>query len=261
MTKKIPTPDGLGNEYKSGKSIRDLARRHGISTPTILRMLRELKVETRPESEVRQFPDSLLQEYNAGARISDLVTNYRSNDATVKRAIEEQGGTIRTLAETRHLRAEIKYGNQIRKEYDDGDNVTTLSERHHLSSKTINRLLNLENDIKGAHYNLPRTLRIEYEEGASLNELAEAYQVKKPETIARRIRAQGGQIRMPGSKVPPPYIPTAAEIATIKFSYDKLGNDITQIHEDTGIPHRSIRKVIVDDPDIELRLPPGGRRQ
>lgn len=92
---KIPTPNGLADEYKAGASTVSLGIKYSVSAMTIARMLEEVGIPRRQPQKKIPTPDGLADEYKAGATLVTLAKRYKVGTNTIKRMLLEQGVKIR----------------------------------------------------------------------------------------------------------------------------------------------------------------------
>jgi len=86
---KIPFPPNLAKDYAAGMSAAKLATMHGVSAPTIGRMLDELGVEKRKIKRDGKVPEGFAEDYKNGVTYKELIAKYGYGAPTIRRMANE----------------------------------------------------------------------------------------------------------------------------------------------------------------------------
>jgi len=133
----------LAKAYTEGQTAQQLARRYGVSDPTIKKALLELGVEIRSYSEAQgglknAEIEELIDLYEGGWNTVQLAERYAITNGTVGRYLDRAGVQKRTWSEARGGLSN-KQKNEVVKRYLDGETSVDIAKEYDLYSSTILR--------------------------------------------------------------------------------------------------------------------------
>ena len=198
--------------YKTGDTLQELARRHGVTDPTIKKELLELGVDIRSYSEaqgglVNDKILELIDLYKAGWSTVQLAEKYGIGSGTVGRYLDRSGIERRTSSEARGGLSNQQKEEVVRR-YLDGETSVDIGKDYEVYSSTILRAVKESgNEVRSLSES--KIMKIErdldlndivhrYEKGESALSIAEDYPVTDA-AIRSLLRRQGVEIRDKGT--------------------------------------------------------------
>lgn len=93
-------------DYQSGLSAKAVSEKHGISTTTTLKYLRENGIEMRGMKSPKEKVDEMVRLYEQGLSMKEIGKRVGTTNTTVRRQLMSKGITIRSQGEWRRMRRE-----------------------------------------------------------------------------------------------------------------------------------------------------------
>jgi len=197
--------------YKEGETAQKLARRYGVTGPTIKKALQESGVDVRSYSEAQGgLTDDKIRElidlYKEGWNTVQLAENYGIGDGTVGRYLDRAGVQKRTWSEARGGLSD-KQKEEVVRRYLDGETSVDIAKDYDVYYGSVLRAVKASgNEIRSlSESKIMKTERdlyvddivARYEKGESAISIAEDYPVTDA-GIRSLLRRQGVEIRDKG---------------------------------------------------------------
>jgi transposase-like protein/Mor family transcriptional regulator len=177
-------------DYKSGMSQTDVAKKYGISHITIFKILKENNVSTRTRGNKNMFTNEqkllIIEDYNSGMSQKDVAEKYNCCQTTIFKILKENN--VSTRDKYKKITDEQKL--LIIEDYKLGINQCTIAEKYGISQSTIFKIL-IENNVstktrKNKLTDEQKLLIIEdYKSGMTQKDVAEKYGISQ--SIVSRI--------------------------------------------------------------------------
>lgn len=198
----------LRREYeREGLSLYRIAERHGVAYETVHTRLSEAGVQMRPRVNplARDLDaEQLRHEYEAGDFLKTVAERHGVSVQTVRQLLDTVGTQLRPSSRADRSPKDLD-AEQLRREYEAGDSLRTIAQRHGASVRTVRQLLDtVDAQIRPQGRYARKTpdidaMRREYEAGDSLTTIAQRHGATRRTVRARLVEA-GAQIRRKGAR-------------------------------------------------------------
>ena len=144
-------------DYQSGMSTLKVAKKHGCTDYTVLRILKRNNIPSRALKEaqflryghVEALDESqIIQDYQSGMSSTKLAKKHGCSDKTVRKIIKRSNIPIRSMKEAQYLRygrLEALDESQIIQDYQSGMSSTKLAKKHGCTDYTVLNILKRNN--------------------------------------------------------------------------------------------------------------------
>jgi transposase-like protein len=194
-------------DYRSGKSSNEIAKRHGVTSTTILNILHRSGVTVREASRKGQSiftpeeADNIVKAYQDGTSSTVLTTRYGCTRNTIIRVLKNAGVKIRgPMGQRKHIFSPEEMAEWAR-EYEKGSSVKAIAQRHGTYRKLVSSVLKSSGiTIRG--HRRPTVLSPdiiaewvrEYEGGSTMLSIAKRYNTSN-DRVRRVLTRSGVKLR------------------------------------------------------------------